>query len=79
MDEAALKRIADTTGAAYFRAANLEKMQNVYEQIDKMEKTEIQVDHFTRFRELAAPWLLAALLLLALEQALALTRLGRQP
>lgn len=79
VDEAALKRIADTTGAAYFRAANLEKMQNVYEQIDKMEKTEIQVDHFTRFRELAAPWLLAALLLLALEQALALTRLGRQP
>ena len=79
VDEAALKNIANTTGAAYFRAANLEKMQNVYEQIDKLEKTEIQVDHFTRFRELATPWLLAALLLLALEQALTLTRLGRQP
>ena len=79
VDEASLKGIADTTGAAYFRAANLEKMQNVYEQIDKLEKTEIQVDHFTRFRELAAPWLLAALLFLALEQVLALTRLGRQP
>jgi Ca-activated chloride channel family protein len=79
VDEAALKRIAETTGAAYFRAANLDRMQHVYEQIDKMEKTEIQVDHFTRFHELATPWLLAALLLLGLEQALALTRLGRLP
>lgn len=79
VDEAALKRIADTTGAAYFRAANLDRMQDVYAQIDKLEKTEIQIDHFTRFRELASPWLLAALLFLGLEQALALTRLGRQP
>jgi len=76
VDEGALKRIADTTGAVYFRAANLDRMQEVYGQIDKLEKTEVQVDHFTRFRELANPWLLAALLCLGLEQLLALTRLG---
>ena len=79
VDENSLKRIADATGAAYFRAASLEKMQSVYEAIDKLEKTDIQVEHFTRYRELAAPWLGVALFLLGLEQLLALTRLGRQP
>ena len=79
IDENALKRIATITGAAYFRAANLTGLQRVYEQIDKMEKTDIQVEHFTRFRELATPWLLAALMLLGLEKLLALTRLGRMP
>lgn len=79
IDEGALKRIAETTGALYFRAASLTGLQRVYEQIDKLEKTDIQVDHFTRYKELAWPWILAALLCLGLEKLLSLTRLGRAP
>jgi Ca-activated chloride channel family protein len=79
VDEAALKRIAEITGATYFRAASLAGLQRVYEQIDRMEKTDIQVEHFTRYRELSQPWILAALFFLGLEKLLALTRLGRLP
>ena len=79
VDEAALKRIAETTGVTYFRAASLTGLQRVYEQIDHMEKTDIQVEHFTRYRELSKPWILAALFFLGLEKLLALTRLGRLP
>ena len=79
VDEGALKRIAETTSGAYFRASNLAGLQRVYEQIDKLEKTDIQVDHFTRYHELFTPWLLAVLALLGLEKLLAATRLGRAP
>jgi len=79
VDEAALKKIAAITGALYFRAADLTALQKTYEQIDRMEKTDMEVEHFTRFRELAPPWILGALLLLGLEMLLALTRLGRLP
>ena len=79
VDEAALRKIADTTGATYFRAANLAALQQVYGEIDKMEKTDIQMEHFTRYRELFVPWMLAGLLFLGLEKLLALTRLGRLP
>jgi Ca-activated chloride channel family protein len=79
VDEAALKKIAAITGALYFRAADLTALQKTYEQIDRMEKTDMEVEHFTRYRELAPPWTLGALLLLGLELLLALTRLGRLP
>ena len=79
VDEAALKKIAAITGALYFRAADLTALQKTYEQIDRMEKTDMEVEHFTRYRELAPPWTLGALLLLGLEMLLALTRLGRLP
>lgn len=79
IDEGALKRIAETTGAMYFRAASLSGLERIYEQIDKLEKTDIQVDHFTRYKELALPWLLVALVLLGVEQLLALTRFGSAP
>ncbi|TAN35629.1 MAG: VWA domain-containing protein [Verrucomicrobia bacterium] len=79
VDEAALKRIAESTGATYFCAASLSGLQRVYEQIDRMEKTDIQVEHFTRYRELSKPWIIWALIFLGLEKWLALTRLGRLP
>jgi len=79
VDEAALKHIADITGASYFRAASLSGLQRVYDQIDRMEKTEIQVEHFTRYRELSESWIFAALIFLGLEKVLALTRLRRLP
>jgi Ca-activated chloride channel family protein len=79
IDEATLKTIADTTGGLYFRATNLRELEKIYQQIDEMEKTEIEVEKFTRYEERFMPVLMAALLLLGLERVLALTRLGRLP
>lgn len=79
IDETSLRRIADTTGALFFRATDLAGLEKVYAQIDNLEKTEIEVEQFTRYEERFAPFALAAVLLLGLEQLLALGRLGRLP
>lgn len=79
IDEKTLTQIADTTGAKYFRAMTLESLEEVYHEIDQLEKTEIDVKQFTRFEEKAGGWLIAALACLLTERLLTLTRLGRLP
>jgi len=77
IDEGTLKRISEATGGTYFRAQNFKQLQEVYDQIDDMEKTEIQVETYTRFEERFASFLIAGLILLGLEQLLTLSRMGR--
>jgi Ca-activated chloride channel homolog len=79
IDEGTLRRVAEITGALFFRATDLKSLEQVYHQIDKMEKTEINVDQFTRFEERFMPWVGIALMCLGLERLLSLTRLGRLP
>ena len=79
IDEGTLKRISDITGATYFRATDLKGLEEVYRQIDNMEKTEVSIDQYTYFEERFTPWLLMGLLLLGIEKILWLTRLGRLP
>jgi len=79
IDEATLKAIGKTTGGTYFRAKNMKELKVVYDQIDDMEKTDIEVKTYTRFEERFQPVLIAALIFLGLEQLLALSRLGRLP
>ncbi len=57
IDEDTLKAIANKTGGLYFRAENLEGLHQIYETIDKLEKTEIKVDIFADYNEIY-PWLL---------------------
>jgi len=79
IDEASLRKIADTTGGRFFRASDLDSLNAVYAEIDKLEKTEIEVERYTRFEEKAGTWIVAGILLLGLEQVLGLTKLGRLP
>lgn len=79
VDETSLRKIAKTTNAKFYRARNLETLEAVYEEIDLLEKTEIEVERFTLFEERAAAWIIAGILLLGLEQLLGLSRLGRLP
>ena len=80
IDEETLRSVAAATDAAYFRATDLASLESTYEKIDAMEKTEIELDSYTRHEEIFALPALLALLLLAAEQALStLTRLGRLP
>lgn len=79
IDEPMLKRISAATGGAYFRATDLEGLRKVYEEIDAMEKTEMEIEKFTSFEERFAPWVAAGLVCLIAEKLLSLTRLGRAP
>jgi Ca-activated chloride channel homolog len=78
-DEDTLKQIAQMTGGQFYRGDNSERLRNIYDQIDKMEKTESVVSKYTQFRELF-PWLiLIGAGLLLLEVGLAQTIFRRLP
>jgi Ca-activated chloride channel family protein len=79
IDEATLKKIAETTGAKFFRADDFDTLQKVYEEIDQLERTEIEVEEYTRYEERFLPFLLAAIALLAAEKILSFSRIGRLP
>ncbi|MFS4415582.1 vWA domain-containing protein [Maribacter sp. 2307ULW6-5] len=67
IDEALLKDIADLTGGAYFRATDNESLEAIYEEINKLEKTEIEEFKYYRYEERFRPWILLAGALLILE------------
>jgi len=67
IDEDVLKKIAETTEGTYFRATNNNKLRDIYQQIDQMEKTRMDVKHFSKKKEEYFPFLLAAMFLLLLE------------
>jgi Ca-activated chloride channel homolog len=67
LDEDTLKKIADMTGAKYFRAADTASLRNIYAEIDKLEKTKIEEKGFKQYEPLFWYFVDAALVLLALE------------
>lgn len=67
IDEDLLKDIADVTGGKYFRATDNEKLEAIYDEINKLEKTEIEEFRYTRYEEKFRPWVLLAGALLVLE------------
>lgn len=79
IDEETLRKIAETTGGAYFRAKDADSLARVYEEIDALERTEIEERRYVRYSELAPYLLAAALVLLLAEAALSRTLLARIP
>jgi Ca-activated chloride channel family protein len=79
LDEATLQQIASTTSGRFFRAHNSETLHDIYNQIDKLEKTEIKTKTFTSYSERFFPWLAAGAIIALLELLLANTRLRRIP
>ncbi len=73
IDEALLKEIASTTGGKYFRATDNEKLEAIYEEINKLEKTEIEEFKYYRYEEKFRPWIYLAGILLLLEWMLKIT------
>lgn len=67
IDEALLKEIADLTGGRYFRAVDNTSLQQVYSEIDKLEKSKIETREHSRREEVFMPWALAAAIILTLE------------
>lgn len=59
VDEDTLTKIADVTGAKYYRATDTKTLNQIFEQIDKLEKSTIELNQYTQYRELF-PWFLVA-------------------
>ncbi|WP_026836938.1 vWA domain-containing protein [Gillisia sp. JM1] len=51
IDEELLKEIASTTGGKYFRATNNEKLEDIYKEIDSLEKTEVEEFKYYNYQE----------------------------
>ena len=73
IDEALLKEIAEVTGGKYFRATNNKKLEEIYDEINKLEKTEIEEFKFYNYEEKYRSLVILAGLLLLLELLLRFT------
>ena len=67
IDEETLKNIASITGGKYFRATNNNVLADVFEEIDKLEKTQMDVKHFSHTEDNYMMWAVFALGLFLLE------------
>lgn len=79
IDEAALKQIANETGGKYFRATNKGMLEQVFAEIDQLEKTRLDVERYTTADEDFMPWVLLAIAAFALELMLRYVVLRRIP
>ena len=79
IDEETLQAIADRTGGLYFRAEDLKGLEQVYDEIDRLEKTEITTNSYMEFDEQFSAFVAPAVLLLLLEVVLLGTRLRKLP
>jgi Ca-activated chloride channel family protein len=77
IDEAILKEIALTTGGKYFRATDNDKLVQVYGEIDKLEKSKIDVRQFTRKEEKYLIPAIIAFFILAIEMLVRYTFLRK--
>lgn len=79
LDEELLSKIALETGGKYFRARDKDGLQRIYGQIDKMEKSKVEILSYKRYEEKYWPFMLAALAFLFLELLLKFTLFRKFP
>ena len=79
IDEPTLKQIAATTGGQYFRATDNASLKEIYSEIDKMEKTKISVQEYSKKQEEDKNWAILLFSLLLVEILLRNTLLRNIP
>ena len=79
IDEKTLENIAEATGGEYFRATDKESLRQIYSEIDKLERTKLNVQQYQEYEELYQIFALLAVLSLMLELLLRYTILRRIP
>lgn len=79
IDEDALKEIASITQGKYFRATDSRTLRNVFDEIDSLEKTKIDINNYNRTKEVYMNWMLIALCALSLQLIIRYTALRRIP
>jgi Ca-activated chloride channel family protein len=79
IDEPLLRQIAGETGGLYFRARDNSSLQNIYTEIDKLEKTKVEISVLKRYTEEFLPFAIAAAFLILLELVLRYTIFRKFP
>jgi Ca-activated chloride channel family protein len=79
LDEGLLQKIAQTTGGQYFRATDTADLQRIYDHINQLEKSQIEITRYSEQIELMLWALVPALALVLSEQALSQTLFRRIP
>jgi Ca-activated chloride channel homolog len=79
LDEGMLQKIADITGGRTYRAEDTGGLKQIYEEINNLEKSQVEVERHTRYKELMAWLLIPALGLVAGEMALRKTAFRTLP
>lgn len=79
IDDAALKSIADITNGKYFRATDSRMLRDIFNEIDSLEKTVLDVSKFTQTEENFMPWIALSLLAVVLQLLIRYTILRRIP
>ncbi len=79
IDSKTLSDIATATDGSFYRATNNRELQNIYHEIDKLEKSKLNVTQFSKRYEAYQPFAVAAFLLLLLEMLLRLTLFRKLP
>lgn len=79
IDEESLKKVAQMTGGKYFRATDNDVLTSIFNEIDKLEKTKIDVKNFTNTQDNYMPWAWALLVLVLLNLTISYTVLRRIP
>lgn len=79
IDEKLMQQIANETGGKYFRAKDNNELEKIYSDIDKLEKSKVEITSITRFNEKYFPLVMAALAFLFLEVLLRFTVFKKFP
>jgi Ca-activated chloride channel family protein len=79
IDEELLKEVATTTGGQYFRSTKNSSLEEIFKEIDKMEKTKIDVSLYKHTKDVGGNFILAVLIILVLEMLLRKTYLITNP
>ena len=79
IDDDSLKQIAQKTEGMYFRATDTDSLRRIYEEIDRMEKTETETTEYLEYKEFYPYFLISAIIGFVIEIGLANTRLRRLP
>jgi len=79
VDLDALKTIAKETQADFFEAGDLKSLGQIYEMINRLEKTKVEVEKWVEYKELYPRVLMAGLLVLLINIVLSNTRFLRIP
>ena len=67
IDEETLEEIASRTGGKYFRATDKAKLKAIYDEINQLEKSKVEVTDLTIYHEQYLPLVLLAIVLLLVE------------
>jgi len=79
MDEPLMREIAQLTGGQYYRATTEQELEQIYAQIDQLEKSEIEITSYKRYGELFRWFVLCAVVLVFMEFLLRYTVLRTTP